>query len=256
VDVESLTARLPSDTTREVLDIEDNPDFHVLQLRAANPEGPTLPWVFVIDLGYQTRVTKGNMNLRVAGQPRLSIGDEFTMSGELQLLPGGRVPALGRDYIIEHGTLTLNPKDAGNPTLDVRAAWRTPEGETRYAVLHGPWKELDQARLDGPTSGAGSGDEAGDEIQLGLNELVGGSLSDVEVRFDPGENASYTAAVRLSEKLWFEGRYQRDEMATVVGGPSNVISGAFDYHFARKWSLRTELGNAGGTFDLLWQHRY
>jgi hypothetical protein len=86
VDVESLTARLPSDTTREVLDIEDNPDFHVLQLRAANPEGPTLPWVFVIDLGYQTRVTKGNMNLRVAGQPRLSIGDEFTMSGELQLL--------------------------------------------------------------------------------------------------------------------------------------------------------------------------
>jgi hypothetical protein len=91
---------------------------------------------------------------------------------------------------------------------------------------------------------------------LGVGELVGGSLNDVEVRFDPGENASYAAAVRLSDKLWFEGRYQRDETAAMVGGPSNVVSGAFDHRFAPKWSLRTELGNAGGTFDLLWQHRY
>lgn len=282
VQVAELMARLPNDTSRDVLDLRDNPDFHVVQFEAVEADAPSLPWRFLIHLGQHTRVTRPDMDLMVSGSPRIDLADETTTSGTLELLPGGRLQALGKAFIVEHGRMTLNPSDSANPLLDLRAAWRAPDGVTIYATVHGPLKDLGEIqlgsdaglsrediwnRITGASSGvatnnsdestmSGAGAAGMGVAALGVGELVGGSLNDVEVRFDPGENASYAAAVRLSDKLWFEGRYQRDETAAMVGGPSNVVSGAFDYRFAPKWSLRTELGNAGGTFDLLWQHRY
>jgi hypothetical protein len=152
---------------------------------------------------------------------------------------------------------------------------------TIYASAHGPYKDLNDVelgsdsglsreeiweRITGSSSSVSpsTSEEATDPTAagglnaaaFGVNELLGDTLRDVELRIDPSENASYGAAVRVTDRLWFEGRYQRDETAASVGGPSNIVTGAFDYRFAPKWSLRTELGNAGGTFDLLWQHRY
>jgi hypothetical protein len=282
VDIGQLTTRLPLDTIREAYDLDANPDFRILQLetKVAQAED-TLPWVFLIDLGARTRVVRGKLQLLVAGQPRIDIGERVTLSGTLRLLPGGRIQAMSKPFVIEHGTVSLNPADTGNPTVDLRAAWRAPDGVTIYASAHGPYKDLNDVelgsdsglsreeiweRITGSSSSVSpsTSEEATDPTAagglnaaaFGVNELLGDTLRDVELRIDPSENASYGAAVRVTDRLWFEGRYQRDETAASVGGPSNIVTGAFDYRFAPKWSLRTELGNAGGTFDLLWQHRY
>lgn len=281
VDIGQLSTRLPLDEIREAYDIEANPDFRILQLETEkNQSEGSLPWVFLIDLGPRTRVVRGKLQLLVTGRPRIDIGERVSLSGTLSLLPGGRIQAMSKPFVIEHGTVSLNPADTTNPTVDVRAAWRAPDGATIYASAHGPYKDLNDVelssdsglsreeiweRITGSSSSVtASGDESTDPTAtgglnaaaFGVNELLGDTLRDVELRIDPSENASYGAAVRVTDRLWFEGRYQRDETAASVGGPSNVVSGAFDYRFARKWSLRTELGNAGGTFDLLWQHRY
>jgi hypothetical protein len=281
VNVAQLRTRLPLDTSREVVDIEANPDFRILQLQSDAGKGAgDLPWVIVVDLGSRTRIVKSKVQLLVTGVTRIDIGDRVSLSGTLTLLPGGRLN-IRKPFVIEHGTVSLNPADSKNPLIDVRAAWRAPDGVTIYASAHGPWKELNDVELSsdsglsrdeilehltGSTSSVASSSNddtdpsaAGgiNAVAFGANELLGDALSDdVELRIDPAENASYGAAVRVTDRLWFEGRYQRDEAAASVGGPSNVVTGAFDYRFAKKWSLRTELGNAGGTFDLLWQHRY
>jgi hypothetical protein len=282
VDVGQLTTRLPLDTIREAYDIEANPEFRILQLETEITKSEaSLPWVFLIDLGQRTRVVRGKLQLLVAGKPRIDIGERVSLSGTLTLLPGGRIQAMSKPFVIEHGTISLNPADTENPTVDVRAAWRAPDGVTIYASGHGPYKDLNDVELssDGGLSreeiweritgssssvAAGTGEESSDPgaagglnaAAFGVNELLGDTLRDVELRIDPSESASYGAAVRVTDRLWFEGRYQRDETAASIGGPSNIVTGAFDYRFARKWSLRSELGNAGGTFDLLWQHRY
>jgi hypothetical protein len=80
----------------------------------------------------------------------------------------------------------------------------------------------------------------------------------VEVRVDTTEQnrPRYTAAVRIRENLWFEAsEYLQDEYGT-ESTTRNVVSGTVDYRFARRWSLRTLAGNAGGALDLLWQYRY
>jgi hypothetical protein len=282
VDIGQLSTRLPLDTIREAYDLEANPDFRILQLETKVTESEdTLPWVFLIDLGARTRILRGKLQLLVAGRPRIDIGERVSLSGTLTLLPGGRIQAMSKPFVIEHGTLSLNPADSANPTVDLRAAWRAPDGVTIYASAHGPYKDLNDVelssdsglsreeiweRITGSSSSVApsANEQATDPTAagglnaaaFGVNELLGDTLRDVELRIDPSENASYGAAVRVTDRLWFEGRYQRDETAASVGGPSNIVTGAFDYRFARKWSLRTELGNAGGTFDLLWQHRY
>lgn len=282
VDVSQLTTRLPLDTIREAYDIEANPDFRILQFETKSTESEgALPWVLLIDLGSRTRLVRGKLQLLVAGTPRIDIGERVSLSGTLTLLPGGRIQAMSKPFVIEHGTISLNPADSANPTVDLRAAWRAPDGATIYASAHGPYQDLNDVelssdaglsreeiweRITGSSSSVApsASEESTDPTAagglnaaaFGVNELLGDTLRDVELRIDPSENASYGAAVRVTDRLWFEGRYQRDESAASVGGPSNIVTGAFDFRFARKWSLRTELGNAGGTFDLLWQHRY
>jgi hypothetical protein len=285
INVGALDLRLPAGSSREVLEIHENPDFFILQEQSSNAEQSGLPWRLLIDFGSRTRVLRNDMDLVVTGVAQVDLDKKASFSGNLVLEPGGRVQAMGKAFVIEHGTMTLNPDEPSNPTIDVRAAYRAPDGVSIYALAHGPIKELDSLQLSsdaglsqdeiwqriaGASSGVASTDasngsnDSGNAVSsaglgvaaMGVNEMLGSSLKDVELRVDPGESQSYTAAVRLNDKLWLEGRYQRDDTAAAIGGPSNVVSGAFDYRFARKWSLRTELGNAGGTFDLLWQHRY
>jgi hypothetical protein len=287
VEIPEFLTRLPQNTGRDLIDLKDNPDFEVLQLEVESSEEPGLPWRIVVHLGSRVRVTRSDVNVSVTGTPVIDLSDRNRLSGSIELSPGGRVQAIGKVFQIEHGSVRLNPEDPENPLVDIRASWRDPEGANLYIGVHGMLKDLDELefgsdaglskeeiweRLVGVSSStASNGDESEDPnntaagrvgaagvgaAALGLNELFGGSLRDVEIRLDPGENASYTAAVRLNDKLWLEGSYQHNDTTITYGEPSNVVTGALDYRFMRNWSLRTELGNAGGTVDLLWQRRY
>ena len=71
-------------------------------------------------------------------------------------------------------------------------------------------------------------------------------------------DSSYTAAVRLSESVWFEGTYRNrlEQQQNTTGTDPVDVSGTVDWRFQRNWSLRTEVGTMGTGMDLLWQYRY
>jgi autotransporter translocation and assembly factor TamB len=171
--------------------------------------------------------------------------------------------------------------------VDVTAEWRSPEGTIVYVDVVGTMNDAKVAlRSDpplpepqvfaillggssSPDSFAGSedsqssgGDAAGavgissGVAALGLNELLGNSPVEIRIGTTSESKTRYTAAVRIGENLWFEASTYQTSSSEIGGNDQNVFSGTVDYRFTRNWSLRTELGTAGGALDLLWQYRY
>jgi autotransporter translocation and assembly factor TamB len=131
------------------------------------------------------------------------------------------------------------------------------EPEIMALLLGGPATTTDD-------EGAGAGATAAGTAAVGgafpvINELLADSpLGRVEFRTATYEGrSSYTAAVRVTESVWFEGTYRSRE--TDQNSPSAEtpdVSGTLDWRFRRNWSLRTEIGTLGTGLDLLWQYRY
>jgi hypothetical protein len=95
-----------------------------------------------------------------------------------------------------------------------------------------------------------------------VNELLADTnLPHVELRTgseSSGEDRryqTYTAAVQISDQVWFEGSYKALS-TTETTEQGDAVSGTVDWRFKRDWSLRTEIGNIGTGVDLLWQYRY
>jgi hypothetical protein len=162
--------------------------------------------------------------------------------------------------------------------LRVLASWRAPDATTVYVEVRGTFREAtlrlesDPARseaeiqallLGGGTSDAGEPQTAG--VGYGA-DFVSALLADtnlphVELRTGT-ETASndrryqtYTAAVQISQNVWFEGSYKALS-ASETGEGGDAYTGTVDWRFLRNWSLRTEIGNVGTGLDLLWQYRY
>jgi hypothetical protein len=76
----------------------------------------------------------------------------------------------------------------------------------------------------------------------------------VSVDTTSDDRASYSASVRLSDRLSFQGSFRPPSETNRE--ESTDLTGTLDYQISRRWSLRTELGTTGGAFDLLWSHRY
>jgi hypothetical protein len=112
--------------------------------------------------------------------------------------------------------------------------------------------------------GAGGGATAAGSAAVGgavpiVNELLADSpLGRVEFRTATYEGqASYTAAVRVFENVWFETTYRaRETDENTPNAETPDVSGTVDWRFRRNWSLRTEVGTLGTGMDLLWQYRY
>ena len=113
------------------------------------------------------------------------------------------------------------------------------------------------------------GSEGGDATATGVgvgaslfNDLFADTaLGRVEIRTSSEEaRSNYTAAVQVSDDVWFEATYKTHD-STQASGPGAAdahsgISGTLDWRFAKRWSLRSELGTLGAGFDMLWQYRY
>ncbi len=284
VKVPQLRLLLPAASTRSLIQLEPNPEIQVAELVTARPsraESTSLLWKMTFDLGSDVRVERADLSLPLGGTPHLDYRDEVRPSGTIEVRPGGRLTLFDRDFSIDHGVLQFDPEAADNPRVDATASWRAPDGTTVYVDITGRAKEAsvltrddrglqdvdrfylltgspEPARGAGASARTGEGDAAlGQTFSFGINQLLRESVGNVAVSVGTtaDDRASYSASVRLSERLSFQGSFRpaternRDENGS-------DLTGSLDYQISRRWSLRTELGTTGGAFDLLWSHRY
>lgn len=283
VKIPELRLQLPSSPTRSLIDLEANPDVQVLQ--ASEPDEPAdrdpMAWKMRFELGEDVRVQRADLNVPLTGSPRLEYAAELRPSGTIEALPGGHVILFDQRFSIDRAVIQLVPAEPGNPRVDITASWRAPDGTTVYVDITGSAKHASVLTRDdrglqdverfylltgstarpeaGPgatASGSGEGAVLGQTVALGVNELLRESLGNVAVSVGTRDDrASYSASVRLSDKVTFEGRFQPGSENNLEQS-TNDLTGTLDYRFSRSWSLRTELGTSGGAFDLLWSHRY
>jgi translocation and assembly module TamB len=289
IDVPVLTTRLPQASSRSVIQVGDNPVIEVAQpLREPTEEtsgGTILPWHIVVNLSNRTRIKRADLDIPVSGQPVLDLGAKTEVGGFVDLEPGGQFKAWGKNFTIESGRVMFDTPDSADPHLTATASWRGPDGTIVYVDVRGTLKDAKLSLSSDPplsepeivallfggggsssgsddTSGARSRESAGAGVlATAFNTLFSDSVvGAVELRTATNEDkASYTAAVRLSENIWFEGTYRNRLQATQEDAANTEpvdVSGAVDWRFRRNWSLRTEVGTLGTGLDLLWQYRY
>lgn len=291
IDVPRMTAALPAQVERPLIELEDNPNIEVLQRRSTaedfeDDDGEGTPWRIRFRLGDQVRVHSRLLDIRLRGGPELYIADETRVTGSIELVPGGRVTVLGRTFIIDQGRVAFDTDQPSNPHLDVTATWRAPNGVLVMANVQGT---AQQPRLSWSSDPGLPGGEA-EVIALVLggggesrdasagfagalvNELLGqaGPRSvQLSVSRDTGTGKgqvarmsertwdTVTATFQLSEEVWVEGSYLRPhDTAGAVNAQDPGFAGAIDWRFHPDWSLRTEAGNLGTGIDLLWRYRY
>jgi hypothetical protein len=223
-------------------------------------------------------VRRADMQVPVGGAATVAIGKDVDVAGDIEIEPGGRVTLLGKAFLIEQGEVHFDTGDPTNPRLRVLASWRAPDATIVYVEVRGTFREAtlrlesDPARteaeiqallLGGGASQSGSAQGAG--VGYGA-DFVSALLADtklphVELRTgsetasDDRRYATYTAAVQISESVWFEGSYKALS-ASETTEEGDAVTGTVDWRFQQNWSLRTELGNLGTGVDLLWQYRY
>ena len=279
IQLHELTAELPRSTGRSVLAVDDNPDIVVKQpLREptrAERVG-SLRWQLAFDLAQKVKLTRADLDIPLKGRPVVDLGETTQVSGDLELLSGGRVELLGKGFVIESGEVHFDTPDPGDPHLRVLSSWRAPEGTTVYVEVGGTLREATlrlssdpaltppeiQALLLGGSSG---GDAQAAGVGYGA-DFVGQLLADTPLRrvelrtanetsADARNYLTYTAAVPVSENVWVELSYKN--LATnSPAAHTDAASATVDWRFKRDWSLRTEAGTIGTGLDLLWQYRY
>lgn len=281
VEVPELTAELPRSTGHEVLSLDPHPDIEIVQPIAEPTErrpGESDVWVLAFELGRKVRVKRADMEVRLRGAPVVTLADKVDITGDVELLPGGRAQLLGKVFTVESGEAHFDTGEATNPHIRVLASWRAPDATTIYVEVRGTYREATltlrsdpprteqeiQALLLGGSSETGDAGAAG--ISYGtdfLAEVLAETpLQGVQIRtsnergVDDRTYATWAAAVQISDEIWFEGSYKSLESQGPNQEGGYGVSGTVDWRFRRNWSLRTEVGNIGAGLDLVWQYRY
>ncbi|HWP04908.1 MAG TPA: translocation/assembly module TamB domain-containing protein [Polyangiaceae bacterium] len=280
IQLHDLTAVLPRSSGRTVLAIDDNPDVIVKQpLRepARGARGGALGWQLAFDLTRKVKLQRADMEIPLKGRPVVTLADGTSVTGDLELLSGGRVELIGKGFVIESGEVHFDTEDPADPHLRVLSSWRAPDGTTVYVEVGGRLREATlRLSSDPPLSPpeiqalllGGSGDGS-DARAAGVGygaDFVGQLLADtplkrVELRTGSETSAdernylTYTAAMPVSENVWVELSYKNLE-SNSPAEHTDAASATVDWRFKRDWSLRTEAGTIGTGLDLLWQYRY
>jgi hypothetical protein len=280
-DVPYLNVVLPQSSARGVISLAENRSIEILQPlgEPKRSSGEGLPWLLQFDFGRNVQITRSDLDLPLTGRAQVLLAEKTEVTGDLELLPGGRIQVSGKTFVIESGEAHFDTGDATNPRLRVTASWRAPDGTIVLADVSGTYE---QARLrlssDPPRNeqeiyalllgGSGSG-EGGDPTATGAGvgaDLLGSLLVNTplrQVEFRAGSEqltdqrsySTYTAAVPISENVWFEGSYKSLNTSDPTQ-ERDAFSGTVDWRFRKNWSLRTEVGTVGTGLDLVWQYRY
>jgi autotransporter translocation and assembly factor TamB len=281
VKLPKMVAQLPHSSGSGVLSVDANPDIEILQPIAEptlRSSSGGLPWELELELGKGVTVRRADLQVPIEGVAKIALGRDVEVTGDIDLESGGRVQLLGKGFVIEQGEVHFDTGDPTNPNLRVLASWRAPDQTIVYVEVRGTFRQAslrlqsDPARSEAEIQAlllGGGGNESGDAQTAGVgygadfvNELLADTnLPHVELRTgsessgDDRRYQTYTAAVQISEQVWFEGSY-KNLSTTETTEQGDAVSGTVDWRFKRNWSLRTEIGNIGTGVDLLWQYRY
>lgn len=247
--------------SRPLIDLEPKPGIIVLQQEPSAADDDLLPYRFIVELGRDVQVSVAEMELPVGGQLNVDYSGETTLNGTLELERGGRLPLLGRVFQVVDGSVRLNPRNPSNPNIDVTLEGRSADGSPVFVTISGT---LEEPVTDPPAAqlrellGGGTATVLSGGVQaLGLGQLLGDRVQlRVGTTDENEETPTYSAAFQIDDNLWFEANYQNLTEATMTQQDGSALSGTVEYRFRNNWSLRTQIGTAGGSLDLLWQYRY
>ncbi|MGC4092317.1 MAG: translocation/assembly module TamB domain-containing protein [Polyangiaceae bacterium] len=281
LDVPYLVVTLPSVAARDLISLDENRSIAIEQPigQPGQVTGDGLPWRFAFDLGQNVKLTRPDLDLPLSGHAEVLLGPELEVSGDVDLNPGGRIDVSGKTFVVEAGEVHFDTGDPSNPRIRVVATFRPPDGTLITAEVRGTLKQAtltlsspgrDQQQIYALLLGGSGATEGGDAraagAGVGADQLLGPLLANTPLRnvelhtgnelsADRRSYSTYSAAVPISENVWFEGSYKtlntQDSRAQ-----GNAVSGTVDFRFRRNWSLRTEVGTIGTGVDLLWNYRY
>ncbi len=262
VDLKDWQVTAAPSASRELIDPSPNPDVVIVQSKAdETSDTDTMPYRIVIRLDHRASFSLSDLQVPLSGTVIVDYTDTASMRGTIDLKRGGRIPIFGRVFRVVDGRLQLNPKDPSNPLIDITLSGRTSADEpvvvTIAGTLQDPTTQPSPAELQA-ILGGGAASVLGSGVQaLGVNQLLGSSVQvNVSSTTEDENDASYGASVQLDENLWFEANYERNQDATINQETTSIVSGTLDYRFRNNWSLRTKVGNTGGSVDVLWEYRY
>ncbi|MFZ5894377.1 MAG: translocation/assembly module TamB domain-containing protein [Myxococcota bacterium] len=281
ISVPYLVVALPQAAARDLISLDENRSIEIIQpiTQPGQGSGDGLPWRFGFDLGQNVKLTRPDLDLPLSGHAEVLLARKVEVTGDIELSPGGRIDVSGKTFVVETGEVHFDTGDASNPRIRVTAIFRPPDGSVITAEVSGtlkqatlslssPTKDLQQiyAVLLGGSGGTGGGDARAAGAGVGADQLLGPLLANTPLRkvelrtgselsADRRSYSTYSAAVPLSEQVWFEGSYKtlNSQDSRVQG---SAVSGTIDFRFRRNWSLRTEVGTIGTGVDLLWNYRY
>ncbi len=275
--VQQGSVRLPRSSSRNVISLRDNPDVTIVQRQKPPTGDSVLPWQVTFEVG-RVVIRRADLELPIRGAPVVMIAEDTAVGGEIELIPGGRLPALGKIFIVESGVVRFDTGDPANPHVQATARWRAPDGTLVYVDFTGT---LAEARLTLRS------DPAKSEAEL-YALIVGGSStgsSDGESG-NPGAVAAGVGSAAVLGEVFAEtpvelradstregrqavtGGYRQDNVTAEVtyAPPGGGTIGEEEDHFilttdlrmSERWSLRYQVGTR--TFrqqiDLIWQYRY
>lgn len=266
---QELTARLPEQESRQLIELNENENITLLQ-PVAQPKASredSVPWQFAIHLGQNAKVERGALlDLPISGDPNVVLASGVGVTGSVMLERRGAVQMLGKIFQIEGGALVFDTPDPSDPRLDVRASWRSPDGDTLFMYISGTISKP-RVQFDRPQDQALAlllgGSDSGSTANIGVGALdtllADTPLARVQLRGkdsdDVTKGATYTAAYRASDRVIVEGNYQA-AAATSGDQTGGTIGAAVDYRMTKTVSVRAQLGTIGTGVDLVYQYRY
>lgn len=254
-------------------------------VRARQP-GEALSTRFTVSLGKDVHVEGRGIRVDVAGRTVVDLGDEVTVTGQIDLRDG-TIDVQGRRFVVDHGTITFPDGDEpSNPTILAAAYWDAPDKSRVWVEFAGPLKTgkmtlrseppftkneilslLLFGRPDGNVgasaseSGGGAGGATavgGGIVSSGLNRALDELGGDVEIE----TRIATTRAQRSRPEVGV--RVRRDltvAVGYVLGLPTPAEPDRtlvmIDWQFLPKWSVVATRGNKGTSIlDLVFRHRY
>jgi translocation and assembly module TamB len=238
------------------------------------------------------RVSRGtDLDVRLEGQPTITLDGKTKVAGQIRM-PRGSIDVLGKPFAIDHGTVTFVGDDPTNPQILLTATWTAPDLTRVYADFVGPLRtgkvklRAEPARSESEIVALilfGTTDEqsaqansqisatspmagaAGGAATQPLNRALGGVDRALQNMGLAGGISTKIDTSQTTPRPEVEVQIARDislQIAWVLGAPppgTNPDSAllTLNWHFLRKWSLETTVGDAGTSIvDLVWQHRY
>jgi hypothetical protein len=267
---DELKARLPDESSRELTDLNENEAVSILQ-PIAQPKGSRddagLPWQFAIHLGRSAKIQRGALlDVGISGDPNVSLASGVGVTGSVMLDRGGTVQISRRNFVIEGGAIVFDTPDPKDPRLDVRASWRSPDGDTLFMYVTGtisrPNVQFDRPREQAVAMLVGGQDSGTTNVGISaLDSLLGNTpLARVQLRGkdsdEAGKGPTYTAAYRVDDRFVVEGNYQAASTNNGGSDQSGAVGAAVDYRMTKTVSVRAQLGTIGTGVDLVYQYRY